>query len=118
MLLIAGRTPLTDLRDHEMQKDIQDLEQLRMDKSLPEDWLVDNSAEINITKVLAPNDSRGKGPAFDVAKAEEVEGINKQDIWDITSRDGVPEDANVLGGRFVLAYKNYGTCRVTEMLGT
>ena len=112
-VLIRWKDIVTDLKDDEPQKDIQDLDELRLDTSLPEDWLVDG-AEINITKVLARNDSRGGGPAFDIAKAKEVEGINKREIWEIISRDGVPNDAIVLGGRFVLAYKNYGTPEETE----
>ena len=68
---------------------------------------------INITKVLPRNDPKGDGAVFDVAKEEEVSGIKKRDIWDIVEKTDVPSDANILGGRFVLAYKNHGSAKET-----
>ena len=70
-------------------------------------------APINITKFLPPNDPQGDGAVFDAAKEEEVSDIKKRDIWDVVEKTDVLSDANISGGRLVLAYKNHGSAKKT-----
>lgn len=46
---------------------------------------------------------------FTHAKQIEVEGLKKRRIWSVVNKKDVDENANILGGRFVLTLKNLGT---------
>lgn len=46
---------------------------------------------------------------FDKAIKNEIEGLIKRKTWKVVCRSEVPEGANVLGWRFVLAIKDEGT---------
>lgn len=46
---------------------------------------------------------------FDSAKAKELSGLAERGVYEIVCREDVPDDANVLGGRFVLAIMNADT---------
>lgn len=61
---------------------------------------------IFITEVLHPADRRGHSGMLDEAKAREVAGLAERGVHEIVCRKDIPDDANVLGGRFVLAIKN------------
>lgn len=61
---------------------------------------------IFLTEVLEPGDSRANLPQFNVAKLKELEGLARRGVFEIVAKDDVPEDANILGSRFVLSIKN------------
>ena len=64
---------------------------------------------VHITEVIEPNDPRAW--KFDEPIKKEIEGLIKRKTWKIVCRSEVPDDANILGGRFVLAIKDEGTNR-------
>ena len=64
---------------------------------------------ILLTEVLHPADARGQSPAFDAAKAKELQGLAQRGVYEVVWKKDVPCDANVLGGRFVLSIKNKDT---------
>lgn len=61
------------------------------------------------TKILAPKDIRRWTSEFINAKKEKVTGMIKKDAFEIVIKDDVPENANILCGRLVLALMNDGT---------
>lgn len=71
----------------------------------------EHSNEVNIftIKIINPTDAREMCEEFEVAKADEVNGLKERAIWTIVNASEVPEDANVLGGRFILSLKNCDT---------
>ena len=60
-----------------------------------------------ITEEIKSNDPRAS--QFSAAKRKEIEGLIKRGTWKIVKKDEVPQNANVLGGRFVLTIKDSGT---------
>ena len=64
---------------------------------------------VHLTEVIEPQDPRAW--KFDEAKKKEIEGLIKRGTWKIVCRSEVPDDANILNGRFVLAIKDEGTDR-------
>ena len=64
---------------------------------------------VYVTEVLHPADKRGHTELFDLAKAKEMAGLVERGVYEVVCKGDVPSDANVLGGRFVLAIKNIGT---------
>lgn len=46
---------------------------------------------------------------FEDAKAKELAGLADRGVYEVVCREDIPVDANVLGGRFVLAIKNADT---------
>lgn len=60
---------------------------------------------ILITEILRPRDARINMPGFVEAKKRELDGLIQKDTWEIVMKDEVPDDANILGARFVLALK-------------
>ena len=65
------------------------------------------SNKVPLTEVLHPNDPRAQ--PFDKAKRKEIEGLIERSTWKVVSRNEVPDNANILNGRFVLAIKDSGT---------
>jgi hypothetical protein len=63
--------------------------------------------DILITEIIKPGDPRAA--KFDNAKRKEVQGLIDRGTWKVVTKDSVSKDANVLGGRFVLAIKHEGT---------
>ena len=59
--------------------------------------------------IIKSEDPRSKDPRFDKAKQKEINGLIEGGTWKIVAKDEVPENANVMGGRFVLAIKDDGT---------
>lgn len=59
-----------------------------------------------ITEILHPADPRSRSGMFDTAKAQELAGLADRGVYEVVCKEDVPHDANVLGGRFVLAIKN------------
>ena len=64
-----------------------------------------------ITEVVDGTDPRSNTEAFRVAKEQEIDGLKKRGTWKIIKEEELEQNANVLGGRFVLALKNAGTDR-------
>jgi Reverse transcriptase (RNA-dependent DNA polymerase) len=46
---------------------------------------------------------------FDNAKRKEIQGLIDRGTWKVVTQDSVSNDANILGGRFVLSIKDEGT---------
>lgn len=61
---------------------------------------------ILITEVLHPRDPRCALPGFSAAKKSEIEGLIKKGTWSLVLRDEIPNNANILGARFVLTLKD------------
>ena len=59
----------------ELQADLQGIQDLRLNESLPQDLFAEDPEIIHITRMLPANDSRDDGFEFDAAKDEEVAGI-------------------------------------------
>lgn len=85
----AGRTRISDALDH-----------------VPSDVAY---IGVHITEVLHPGDPRGETKPFETAKLAEINGLKARKVWKVISRSKIPKDANILGGRFVLAIKNLGS---------
>lgn len=62
--------------------------------------------EILITEVLHSIDSRCRLPGFEATRRKEIEDILAKETWRVVLRDEVPNEANILGARFVLALKD------------
>lgn len=62
-----------------------------------------------VAKIIEPNDPRGMENDFIEAKIAEAEGLIKRKIWRKIKRANVPDNAIILGGRFVLTLKNHMT---------
>lgn len=71
----------------------------------------DNSKtpEAWITEVLHPRDPRNNCTDADKAKRKEIEALVKRGTWKIVFKDEVPQDANVIRGRFVMYIKDTET---------
>lgn len=69
----------------------------------------DEDAGIFTVKILNPTDERAGHDDFKSAMNDEVQGLVKRNIWRIVEQGSVPKNANVMGGRFILTLKNYGT---------
>lgn len=64
---------------------------------------------IFMTETILPNDPRAQLTEFKLAKMKELEGLAKRGAFEIILKDDVPQNSNILGGRFVLTIKNKGT---------
>lgn len=73
-------------------------------------------SRIMISEVLEPNDERSWSPQFEEAKQKEIAGLIEKVAFKIVLKNKVPEEANILDERFVLATKmweltnNYVKC--------
>lgn len=67
--------------------------------------------EINVTEVIQSHDPRSA--YFKDAIQKEIGGLEKRNTWKVVPKATLPPDANILGGRFVLAIKNGGTSQET-----
>lgn len=76
---------------------------------LPEPSSIEPPADnfsIHITEVLPIHDSCGNTKPFAIAKRKEMGELIHRGTWEMTSREHVPSNANILGGRFFLSLKN------------
>lgn len=62
---------------------------------------------IGMTEVIAKGNPREN--RFDDAKRKKLNALSERGTWDIISKSDVPQNAHILGGRFVLAMKDEGT---------
>jgi len=58
-----------------------------------------------ITEVLQPGDPRATSEPMELAKQAEADGLKRRCVWEKVHKDDVPDNANILGARFVLAIK-------------
>jgi hypothetical protein len=59
--------------------------------------------QIVLTEVLTPKDLRRFGPRFRVTKEKEIEGLTSRGTWRVVCADDLPDNANVMVGRFILS---------------
>ena len=64
---------------------------------------------VHLTKILTPNDPECDSETIRPAKFAEVEGLVSKSTWTVVDRKDLPKDANILGGRFVLTLKEFGS---------
>lgn len=69
----------------------------------------DQPPGIFLTEVLEPGDKRANQPEFKGAKMKEIEGQIERGAFEIVLKDELPENANILGSRFVLSIKENRT---------
>lgn len=89
----------SECHDNELERLKQSIEQ----------FLSNAPPGIFLTEVLEPGDPRQHCAKLKIAKAKELEGLARRGVFEIVFRDEVPENSNILGGRFVLAIKNKET---------
>lgn len=65
--------------------------------------------DINLVEVITSDDPRCMSKEFADAKKKEINGLQKRGTWTIKRKSDLPQGANIVGGRFVLVYKNVGT---------
>jgi Reverse transcriptase (RNA-dependent DNA polymerase) len=64
---------------------------------------------VGLTYVLTPKDPCRFDPRFRAAKEKEIEGLARRWTWRVVCAEDLPDNANVMGGRFVLTIKNKDT---------
>lgn len=64
---------------------------------------------VYLTDVLSPNDPRSNDEFFRETKTAEIDGLRKRGTWNVLKKESLPVNANILGGRFILAVKNVDT---------
>jgi hypothetical protein len=62
---------------------------------------------IHLTEVLCPGDPRAE--LFRPAKEKEIAGLIERGTWKVDLRSQLPENANIMNGRFVLSNQSAGT---------
>lgn len=95
---------------YEIMQEIQDAEEnflsQRLEKSTsslnPETMYI----SIHITKVSKPAYPRSNSSDFQHVKQSEVFELNERKVWKFVQKSDFSVEANILGGKFVLAVKN------------
>jgi Reverse transcriptase (RNA-dependent DNA polymerase) len=59
--------------------------------------------------VIGPSDPRAA--LFDAAMQKEIQGLIECGTWKVVLKDEMPENPNIMGGRFVLTIENSGTSK-------
>ena len=57
---------------------------------------------------MTPSDPRFTSETFKKARVSEIEGLRSPGTWEVVKKDTLPDNANLLGGGFVLAPRNAG----------
>lgn len=65
--------------------------------------------QIFVTETIHRNDPRAW--KFKKAKMNELEGLIKNKTWKIVSRENIPQNSNILNGRFVLTINDERTSK-------
>eukprot|EP00171_Calliarthron_tuberculosum_P009450 IDg9450t1 len=65
--------------------------------------------KVFMTEVIHPNDPRSS--KFGPAKTKEIEGLIKRGTFKVDLKSEMPDNPNLLGGRFVLSIKDEGSKR-------
>lgn len=90
------------------RSDIADSEIERLKESIQQ-FRSNDTPGIMMTEVLEPGDPHEKLPQFDVANAKELEGLARSGVYQVVLKEDVSDNANVRGGRSVLAIKDKGS---------
>jgi hypothetical protein len=64
---------------------------------------------VGLTDVLTTNARRRFDPRFRAAKNKEIKGLARHGTWRVVCAEDLPDNANVMRGRFVLTIKNINT---------
>lgn len=88
-----------DQGDRELKRLLEGMEQFRSNPP----------PGVFVTETLHPADPRERSGMFDQAKALELAGLAERGTYEIVFKEDFPENANILGGRFVHAIKNLNT---------
>ena len=62
--------------------------------------------DIFITEIIPQKDPRSQTPEMQKAKLDEIRNLMKRGTFKVVLKEDIPDDANVLPGRFVLALKS------------
>lgn len=73
--------------------------------------VIETPTPILLVNLVPHSDPRANSSRFDESKKSEVEGLQRRQVWTVVSGDTLPADANIIGVRFNLTLKNYGTER-------
>lgn len=65
--------------------------------------------DVFVVKILSCKDERAHQSDFVQEKAAEVEGLNSRGLWKKILNEDAEKDGTIMGGRFILSLKNYGT---------
>jgi hypothetical protein len=56
--------------------------------------------QVHLSEVIGPSDPRAA--LFDAEKQKEIQGLIERGTWKVVLKDEMPENPNIMGGRFVL----------------
>jgi hypothetical protein len=62
-----------------------------------------------LSEVIGPSDPRAA--LFDAAKQKEIQRLIERGTWKVVLKDEMPENPNIMCGRFVLTIKDSGTSK-------
>jgi hypothetical protein len=64
---------------------------------------------VHLSEVIGPSNPRAA--LFDAAKQKEIQGIIECGTWKVVLKEEMPENPNIMGGRFVLTIKDSDTSK-------
>jgi hypothetical protein len=65
--------------------------------------------QVHLSEVIGPSDPRAA--LLDAAKQKDIQGLIECGTWKVVLKDEMPENPNIMGGRFVLTIKDSGTSK-------
>jgi hypothetical protein len=65
--------------------------------------------QVHLSEVIGPSGPRAA--LFNAAKQKEIQGLIECGTWKLVLKDDMPENPNIMGGRFVLTIKKSGTSK-------
>jgi hypothetical protein len=65
--------------------------------------------QVHLSDVIEPSDPRAT--LFDAAKQKKVQGLIERGMRKVVLKDEMPENPNIMGGRFVLTIKDFDTSK-------
>ena len=80
-----------------------------IEREIQSEHITDRTVKVLLTDVLKPGDPREDTQEFDDAKQKEIDGLLARGTFCPVRREEIPENANILGGRFACTLKNVGT---------
>lgn len=70
-----------------------------------------------MTKVVDPTNEMAMSEKFKKAMQAEVTGLEKKKTWRVVRKESLPPRPSILGGRFVLNLKTFGTAEELPKAG-
>jgi hypothetical protein len=64
-----------------------------------------------VSEMITKSDPRYRSPEVQASMRKEIEGIVEKGTWAVTVRSKMPDNANLLNGRYVITIKDIGTER-------